>query len=323
MSANDVFVVVALLAICAMFVLANAGEKHALPRILTFVAGGVLAGALLLIGLALILIASLMTRPAAGSANPIPLGLSLTIAGALGLLYLSSSVRRLVCRVMPLAADSPVSFLSVEWALAFLGQQIGTQLSADVLSAVAAGPPLTNVAILAQDVPLFILAFVGVGLFTRRSLRDCLDRLGLRPPTPRWWLVALAGIVVFLVVAGQIERIANVLTPGTMKRVTDVNNALFRQFNNPGSIVFLGLVAGVAEEVLFRGAMQPRFGLIPTALLFAAVHTQYGITFASLEVFVLGLGLGWMRWKSKSTLPGMVTHAGYDIAAGLISYWVH
>jgi membrane protease YdiL (CAAX protease family) len=74
----------------------------------------------------------------------------------------------------------------------------------------------------------------------------------------------------------------------------------------------------VAEEIVFRGALQPRFGLIATAFLFAAVHTQYGITFASLEVFVLGLGLGWLRAASKSTLPGIVTHAGYDLIVGLI-----
>jgi membrane protease YdiL (CAAX protease family) len=37
-------------------------------------------------------------------------------------------------------------------------------------------------------------------------------------------------------------------------------------------------------------------------------------------VFVLGLGLGWLRKQSGSTLPGMVTHAGYDIAVGLIPF---
>ena len=45
----------------------------------------------------------------------------------------------------------------------------------------------------------------------------------------------------------------------------------------PG-ILTLGLAAGIGEETLFRGALQPRFGLLITSLLFALLHSQYGIT---------------------------------------------
>ena len=55
------------------------------------------------------------------------------------------------------------------------------------------------------------------------------------------------------------------------------------------------------------------------AILFAALHIQYAISFATLEVFVLGIGLGWLRVRSGSTLTCMVTHAGYDIAVGFLS----
>jgi len=34
---------------------------------------------------------------------------------------------------------------------------------------------------------------------------------------------------------------------------------------------------------------------------------------------VLGIGLGWLRVRAGSTLPAMVTHAGYDIAVGFLS----
>ena len=43
------------------------------------------------------------------------------------------------------------------------------------------------------------------------------------------------------------------------------------------------------------------------------------VSFATLEVFVLGLGLGWLRVRAGSIVPGMVTHAGYDIAVGFLS----
>ncbi|HSO93837.1 MAG TPA: CPBP family intramembrane glutamic endopeptidase, partial [Candidatus Dormibacteraeota bacterium] len=197
-------------------------------------------------------------------------------------------------------------------------QQIGSQLAVNVLDALKNSPPLTVTDLLFQDIPLLALAFFGVGLLSRRSLRSTLERLGLvPPPAPYWWLVALLAIPVFMAVAFGIEAVAGVVTPATQKEVTDVSTLLFSRFNNPAAVIFLGLLAGIVEETLFRGALVPRLGIILTAILFAALHTQYGITFASLEVFVLGVGLGWLRVKS-GTLTCIVAHAGYDIAVGLV-----
>ena len=169
-------------------------------------------------------------------------------------------------------------------------------------------------------VTILILAFVGVGIFIRRSPRETIERLALVPPAQkRWWLVAVVGIGVFMAVAFGIEALANVVAPSQQKQVTDVTTVLFSRFNNPAAIIFLGVLAGVVEETLFRGALLPRFGIVVTAILFAALHIQYAVSFATLEVFVLGLGLGWLRVKSGSTLTGMVTHAGYDIAVGFLS----
>ncbi|NUM50267.1 MAG: CPBP family intramembrane metalloprotease [Flavobacteriales bacterium] len=37
-------------------------------------------------------------------------------------------------------------------------------------------------------------------------------------------------------------------------------------------IVFLSFCAGIGEEILFRGALQPLFGLWPVAIVFVAIH---------------------------------------------------
>ncbi|GAC1478656.1 MAG: hypothetical protein PVSMB9_01350 [Candidatus Dormibacteria bacterium] len=245
----------------------------------------------------------------------IPVGL----AGLLGLLLLLPPVQRGLSRVLPLRPGSPVGYITVVIGILFLAQQLGSQLAVNVLDALKNGPPLTVTDLLFQDVPLLLLAFLAVGLFIRRSPRDTLERLGLNPPkAPYWWLVALLAIPVFMAVAFGIEWVAGIVTPETQKQVTDVSTVLFSRFNNPAAIVFLGILAGVVEEILFRGALVPRLGILLTALLFAALHTQYGITFASLEVFVLGIGLGWLRIRS-GTLTCIVAHAGYDIAVGLVS----
>jgi len=233
-------------------------------------------------------------------------------AGLLGLLFLWPVMQRAVARILPIRPGSPVTYLTVVLGLLLVAQQLSTQVTSQ--------PPLTYGELLAQDIPFLILAFVGVGIFIRRSPRETIERLGLLAPRQkRWWLVAIIGIGVFMAVAFGIEAVANVVAPSQQKQVTDVTTVLFSRFNNPAAIVFLGVLAGVVEETLFRGALLPRFGIVVTAILFAALHIQYAVSFATLEVFVLGLGLGWLRVRSGSTLTGMVTHAGYDIAVGFLS----
>jgi len=298
-------------------VLANFGERYSTPRILILIAGGILAGLSLLVGLVGSLLHLLAYAAGGESASQFRLAeqtlIPFAAAGILGLVYLWPAAQRAVARMLPIRPGSPVIYLTVVLGLLLVAQQLGAQVTSQL--------PLTYGELLAQDIPFLILAFVGVGIFIRRSPRDAIERLGLPPPArKRWWLVAVIGIGVFLAVAFGIESVASVVAPEQQKKVTDVSNVLFSHFNNPGAIIFLGLLAAVVEETLFRGAMQPRLGILVTSILFAALHTQYAVSFATLEVFVLGLGLGWLRAQSGSTLPGMVTHAGYDIAVGLIPY---
>ena len=283
---------------------------------LTLIVGGGLSAIALLAGLLVSVNNALQyavgsLRPEEFRTNEL-VGIPLTIAGAVGLLYLWPPVQRAIARVIPLRPGSPVMYLTVVLGLLLISQQVGAQ--------VQPGPPLTFGDLLAQDVPLLILCFVGVGIFVRRSPRTATERLGLAfPHQKRWWLVAVLGIGVFIAVAFAIEAVANVVSPSQQKQVSDVTTVLFSHFNNPAAIIFLGVLAAVVEETLFRGALLPRFGIVISSILFAALHTQYAVSFATLEVFTLGLGLGWLRVRAASVVPGMVTHAGYDIAVGFLS----
>ncbi len=315
----------ALLALAGLFVLANAGERHPVARVLTLLTDVLLAGTGLLFATAVAILA--LFGYTVGRLTPDQLAsaeinsLPVVAAGLFSLASLAAPVQRGIARVLPLRPGSPVDYTAWVLALLFIGLQLGTQLSSDVLARLARGPAITATELLAQEIPLLVLAVAGVGLFVRRSWRDTAQRLGLTlPPSRWWWIGAMITIGVFLAVGAGIEAVAGVLTPATQKRVSDVSNVIFRRFDTPAAIVLLGVAAGVAEEVLFRGALQPRFGLIATAFLFAAVHTQYGITFASLEVFVLGVGLGLLRQWS-GTLTCVLCHAGYDITVGLIGIY--
>jgi membrane protease YdiL (CAAX protease family) len=289
--------------VAGLLVLANYGERSQAARIVSL--------------LLTVSFATLWTASSAAVFGP-TVALLMLVALLASLAYLLPSVQRAVIRVLPLRPGSPVNYAALTLALLLFAFQLGTQLTVDVLTFLANSPPFTLADLLVQEIPLIIIAVLGVGFLVRRSWPETFDRLGLRPVRGTWWAYAAVAVVAFLVIGYGIDNLASWLTPQTQKRVSDASQVVFHSLNNPPAVVLLGVTAGVAEELIFRGAMLPRFGLWVTALLFAAVHTQYGITFATLEVFVIGVGLGLLRLRA-GTLACIVSHAGYDIIVGLLA----
>jgi uncharacterized protein len=81
------------------------------------------------------------------------------------------------------------------------------------------------------------------------------------------------------------------------------------------------LVAPAGEEITFRGFLFRGFvrsersawpAIVVIALLWAAPHLQYDWT-GMLEIFVAGLFLGWVRWRSGSTLLTFALHALFNL----------
>lgn len=79
----------------------------------------------------------------------------------------------------------------------------------------------------------------------------------------------------------------------------------------------VAVLTPIAEEVLFRGLVQPKLGqlltsteaLIVQAALFSALHLS---PFILVTHFVIGLSLGWVRRRSGSLFPGMLLHAAWN-----------
>jgi hypothetical protein len=75
-------------------------------------------------------------------------------------------------------------------------------------------------------------------------------------------------------------------------------------------MVLLALLSGVAEEVLFRGVVQPMLGYVATSILFGALHFVPALVFLPWTVFALATGFlfGWMFEARESVIAPTIAH---------------
>ncbi len=157
-----------------------------------------------------------------------------------------------------------------------------------------------------------VVAFLGIGLAIRRTLPQSLERLGLRPPTGddiRWGIGG--GIAVFALSRVIILVWVALTSPEQFEEQTRAANQIAQMFDTLPLALILSISAAVGEEILFRGALQPVFGWIPTSIFFALLHNQYTLTPAALIIFIVSLGLGRIRQR-QSTTAAIIAHFIYN-----------
>jgi len=225
-------------------------------------------------------------------------------------------IRKDLAAFLPIDPESPVHALALALATIFFGTQVTFIAFTDVLAADNAQPALTLLDLFLNEIPFLILALAGVGIFIRRTAPGTAVRLGL--VRPAWWqmALALAAAGAFFALGQESDVLSHAWTPDVARRVDATTQHLFGQLGNPAGIAAVALLPGLCEEILFRGALQPRIGLVATALLFTAIHTQYGASVDTVAVFLIAIGLGLIR-RYTNTTTTCVTHISYNLLVGI------
>lgn len=327
-------------------VLANVAERERSVRVFLMVYLGLLSGLLLVLGVFSVLagVGLGLAGPNGlpnGPASPVEAAEILValrqvnwgwaaavclVFGVLGLLALVPAVRRVVARVLPIHPDSAVHTTALSMTAIAFGLNLFQLIALTPLLLTQAATSAQNLSQGATyfDIlvfPLLVLtiaAVVGVGLYTRRNQTEVFERLGLAMPTPRhivtavFVTIALLGLSIFTNWAWQ------QVDPNGFKQVGSLSEALMGNFTGLAGALAIGLSAAIGEELFFRGAYQPRMGVLLTTLLFASFHVQYSFSPATLLVFVIGLVLAFLRNKTSTTVSIMV-HFLYNFTLVLLS----
>jgi len=120
-------------------------------------------------------------------------------------------------------------------------------------------------------------------------------------------------------------------------RIVEFDPETFKTFKNLNdapawatwSVIIMGsLVAGVCEEIGYRGYMQapleqkygPIIGISITSLIFTLAHIHQAWAGGILgQLFLVSCLIGYLAYATGSLIPGIIAHVSFDIIN--FSYW--
>ena len=306
------------LPVLLLLLMANLGESHSGWRSATFLVLWVVDGFVVLAGLAMSLSGTVPLppelEPKIGDLDLVVGGWVLLIGGMIALLLMPKRARRLFAlKGLGFHPESSVVHavsLEMAWWLLVVGVAQWLMLR-NVSNLLETVPPVSLLQIVLQGVVETVVAFVGVGWLIRRSTSESLARLGLYGIKKWHWLAALVALGAMYSM-NLLYGLATVLSKsGGLGEIGKINQTLLGNLMSPWGALVVGLSAGIGEELIFRGAVQERMGIVTAALLFAVLHTQYSFSLGIVVVFVIGLILGYLR-KYTSVSVSILTHATYN-----------
>jgi len=129
-----------------------------------------------------------------------------------------------------------------------------------------------------------------------------------------------------LIIFDALDRIIHQIIP-TPSYIIDLGQIM--QPDSTLGYVFLFLavviVAPIGEEIVFRGFLQKFLedyweditrAVLVTSLFFAMIHFN---PFWTIQIYLLGIVLGFLAWKTKSVIPSIILHSVNNGTAYILS----
>jgi len=158
-----------------------------------------------------------------------------------------------------------------------------------------------------------VLAWI-FGVSLREQLAD--------PGVPLAWAV-VRGVAVTLPMLAVFWWLVHSSRPALRRLREQVEWLLGEMFPSAGiaQLALVAALAGVGEELLFRGFLQnligrwttPIVGLVVASLLFGFAHALSKLYFAFATL--IGLCFGWLTFEYNDLVAPMVAHGLYDFVA--------
>ncbi len=312
-----------------LVVVANLGQLYRWAALFTYLVllafglGTILTG--IALSLRTVATADILVRtfPGAADVDWPAVGIRLVITGFLILALVLMALRRLsTASAQGWPWQRPIHLTALVLGVFFAGLNLAQVLilaELDLRQELEAGVLAFGLReLLAQALFFVLLAVLGVGLGIRRNLSETLTRLKVQLPTVADLGRSLILTLALLFLTASLGGLIALLSPESVTAAQSFNQVVIATFaGTVWGAIALGLLSGVSEELLYRGAIQPVFGLWATGLLFALHHVQY-LNLSIVLIIALALVLGWIRDRYNTTVA-MLVHAAYNALIALIA----
>jgi membrane protease YdiL (CAAX protease family) len=149
------------------------------------------------------------------------------------------------------------------------------------------------------------------------------DYFAVRWPAARDLAFGVAGLVVLIAASDGLLYLSgrDLVTGFQLQSYTTAAAAGWL----PAMLAAAILIAPAGEEAMFRGFLFRGWvrtphsvwpAIVVISILWAMLHIQYDLS-GVLQIFVVGLFLGWMRWRSSSVVLTFLLHALFNLEGSL------
>lgn len=166
---------------------------------------------------------------------------------------------------------------------------------------------------------LMLIVMLAFPFFYFRAVKDFSweKTIGqLLPKRLSWKEELLGGLKLFVILFAAFIILSTILSFLGINDLEKVNSAV-KEMTGEGAIsvaLTLGIVLFI-EEFFFRAFLQKRVGIVPSTLVFTALHLGYGSIAETIGVFALGLILAYWYKKNNSLFQNYLGHIIYDLVA--------
>jgi membrane protease YdiL (CAAX protease family) len=142
------------------------------------------------------------------------------------------------------------------------------------------------------------------------------------------WESVLATVPIIAYMLFSLSPVAELIPP--LRRIYEFLKTLMGRSiaeSRAWQLVLLGLAAGIGEETLFRGVLQPWMtdltspwtAIIITSIVFGLLHAMTPMYF--VVATAISLYFGWIMLKTDNLLVPVLAHGLYDVVGFLVLRW--
>ncbi len=164
-------------------------------------------------------------------------------------------------------------------------------------------------------------------LFLLSKKEPLIKRLRLNPVSTNTLIYSFVFSLGLIIISDEIDRLIQVFIPAP-EYILDLNNLLQPESVWGFILLFtaVAIIAPIGEEILFRGFLQQYLekywkditkSILLIALFFAIIHLN---PFWFVQIYILGIVLGFLAWKTNSIIPSLILHSLNNTAALILSF---